>query len=109
MELPKRQIEELQVMAGNLERANDFDSEIENFVKFAEELKAFINKNAPNKKVINTVNAMPIIDFKKSQRTVANVFIEFLDRKRKKEKRKAIADANEIASKLGSVMWHWYG
>ncbi len=108
MELPKRQIEELQSMSRNLEQTDNFDMEIERFSKFAEELKEFVRKNASNKKVADQVNAMPVIDYKKSQTTVANTFIRFLNNEKKKEKAKAIEAANEIASKFGRVMWHWY-
>ena len=104
MPLPNRQIEELQQMAIRLEKTDDFDNAIESFSKFAEELKSYCLVQSPNKKVDELLHAMPVIDFKKSKTTVANTFIKFLRREKNREKNKATAEAQEVASKFGLVM-----
>jgi len=109
MELPKRQIEHLQHLANQMKVGSpDFDRQIEEFAKLAEELKEFIRKNNSNPKVINKLNEMPFIEYKEAQSTFLSSFVRVFQLRKSWQQKEALDQAKEIATKMGTIEWLWY-
>ena len=104
MKIPKRQIEELTRMSSGLERQPQLDVALENFGRYAEDLKAYLLKHITDPGLRLQVVSIPKLDFQRARTTLGSYFIKALSRRRARAEKDALESAREIASQFNHVL-----
>ena len=104
MKIPKRQIEELTRMSSELERQPQLDVALENFGRYAEDLKIYLLKHVKDPGLRLQIIAIPDLDFERARTTLGSYFIKALSRRRARAEKDALELAREISSQFNRVL-----
>lgn len=104
MKIPKRQIEEITKMASELERQPQLDVALENFGRYAEDLRAYLLKHMEDTDLRLQVIAIPPLDYQAARTTLGSYFIKALSRRKARAEKDALEQARAIASQFNLVL-----
>ncbi|MBX2873368.1 MAG: hypothetical protein KTR30_14750 [Saprospiraceae bacterium] len=104
MKIPKRQIEELTRMSSELERQPQLDVALENFGRYAEDLKAYLLKHIEAPDLRLQIVSIPELNYERARSTIGSYFIKALSRRKARGEKDALEQARAIASQFNTVL-----
>ena len=104
MKIPRRQIEELTKMAGDLHRKPQIDVALTHFGRYAEDLKVYLLKYVADPTLRLQIAAIPELEYEAAQATLGSYFIKALSKRKARAEKNAIDQAREIASQFNTIL-----